>query len=304
MSDIVFLEKTDIGATLTTWIYCAFWQMFAAQKLGLRSHIHWPRDHKRALVHYYDDKKFDEIPNMFEWYFEQPMTPSTRQLGESGGVPYDTWEWEKPSPEFGRALGEHQLYANCPQIRGFYRQYLQFNDTVHARGETLRQKYNIDFSNTIGVTWRGTDSIIDGRPRMPIETYYPFIDDILERDPGLRILATAEEEGVIDTLLRKYPQAFTISELFMSPPGKRSLGDNPERFSALSGFERGMQPALMVWLFSKCAHYVKNRSSVAAVASWLSGGDIVSLAHPENLGHGFDITKAEVGGKVVPLNRK
>jgi hypothetical protein len=41
----------------------------------------------------------------------------------------------------------------------------------------------------------------------------------------------------------------------------------------------------MVWLFSKCKHYIKNRSSTGAVASWLSEGRIVNIAHEETLSY-------------------
>lgn len=294
----IYLEKTDIGATLTTWIYCSHWQLFAAEKLGLKCYINWPRDPMRALRPCYDDAKFNELPNMYDWYFVQPIFPD-------GPPPsYDrVWTWETPPEDLGKALGEHPLYTTVSQIKAFYQKHLKFQPVVDARGQALVNKYGIDFSKTIGITWRGTDSVIDGRPRMPIQTYFPFIDNILEKEPGLRIMATAEEESIIDPLLERYPSAFKIEEFFTTPLGKNQLGDNPERFSSLPGFERGMQSALMVWLFSKCAHYVKNRASTAAVASWLSNGRIVSLAHPENLGHGFDVTKAEINGEIVPLNR-
>lgn len=213
------------------------------------------------------------------------------------------WTWETPPPDLAKAQGEHCLYGPVPQIKEFYKKYLRFNPVVNGRGEAFVKKYNIDFDKTIGVTWRGTDSIIDGRPRMPIETYFPFIDDILEKDPTLRIMCTAEED-ILYPLLQRYPNAFKIEEFFTTPVGRNQLGDNPERFHPeIPGFERGMQPALMVWLFSKCKYLVKNRSSVSAVASWLSSGKIICLAHPENMGHGWDITKAEIEGKVVPLNR-
>jgi hypothetical protein len=312
MSDIVYLEKTDIGATLTTWIYCAMWQMFAAEKLGLRCYINWPADPMRALRPCYDENKFKEIPNMWDWYFEQPhfkdqpVPPRER-----------VWQWEAPPPDLAQALGQHNLYGEVKQIKEFYKKHLVFKPVVNERGEALVKKYGIDFngavevgvsspsrgnSKTIGITWRGTDSVIDGRPRMPIETYFKYIDAILADSPDMRIMCTAEEESIIDPLLKRYPQAFKIQEFFTAPLGKQTLGDNPERFNThIPGFERGMQPALMVWLFSKCAHYIKNRSSTGAVASWLSDGRIVCLAHPENLGHGFDVTKAEIEGRIIPL---
>lgn len=287
---IVYLEKTDIGATLTTWIYCGMWQLYAAEMSGKVGYINWPQDKMRALQPYWDDSKFAEMPNMYDWYFEQPhfKTPPPKT---------EVWTWEWAQKEVGDyPLMSQSLYV----MKEFFKKHCRLNQVVNTRGEALVSKYGIDFNKTIGITWRGTDCVTDGRPYMPIETYFPFIDDILEKEPDLRIMCTAEEEKILEPLFARYKTAFKIEEFYSSPKGH---AHNPERFSPFSGFERGMQPALMVYLFSKCKHYIKNRSSTGAVASWLSSGRIVSLAHPENLGFGFDLSKAEINGEIVPLNR-
>jgi hypothetical protein len=285
----VYLEKSDTAATLATWLYCGVWHLYTAEKLGMTGYINWPQAPNRCLVDLIDPAAFASQPNMYEWYFDQPHV--------TGVPPRDlTWEWEH-CPE----LGVHSLVSQPLEIlRAYYQKNLRFNSTVNARGQELVRKYGLDFTNTMAITWRGTDSVTDGRPRLPIELYFPFMDDILAQEPGLRIFATAEENGILEPLLKRYPQAFTIDEFYASPLG---CSKNPERFSPFSGYERGMQPTLMMWVMSKCKYLIKNRSSVGSVASWLSDGHIVCLAHPENLGHGFDITKAEIKGKLVPLNR-
>ncbi len=291
MQETVYLEKSDIGATLATWIYCCMWQLYAAEKFGMRGYIHWPQQQNRSLQPYQDPVMFARMPNMFDWYFVQPHFPS-------GEVPPrdKTWLWEN-CPE----TGVHSLMSQpLAFIKEYYREKFKFNDAVEERGKALVSRYGINFDKTIGLSWRGTDSVTDGRPRLPIEIFYPFIDDILEKEPDLRICATAEEASILDPLLKRYPQAFTIDEFYASPLG---CPQNPERFSPFSGYERGMQPALIMWLFAKCKHYIKNRSSVGFVASWLSTGNIVCLAHPQNAGFGFDLTKAEINGELVPLYR-
>jgi hypothetical protein len=289
----VYLEKTDVGATLTTWIYCAFWQMWAAEKMGRVSYINWPDGFTppRALKPYHDPAKFSEMPNMFDWYFEQPFTntPSPREQST-------IWTWED-CPE----AGQYPFMSEpLPVIKEYYKKHLKFKPSVDQRGEAIVKKYKIDFSKTIGLTWRGTDNVTDGRPRLPIELYYPWIDDILAEHPDMRIMCTAEETQILDPLLERYPQAFVIEEFYSSPLGHP---DNPERFSPFSGYERGMQPALMVWLFSKCSHYIKNRSSTGAVASWLSDGKIINLAHPETLSYEQIPDEVEIEGKRYPLHR-
>jgi hypothetical protein len=300
--NIIYIEKTDIHSTLTTWIYCHMWQLYAAEKMGLRAYINWPgvkdpgyhhapQTRGWSLLSYQDPAMFAQRPNMFEWYFKQPHLPGPPPPRNK------TWVWEN-CPESGL----HPLMAKpLAEIKEFYRNNLFFSDEVNQRGQALVDKYKFNFDNTLAVSWRGTDTYLDGRPRLPIDVYFPFIDQILEREPSLSIFATAEETGVLDPLLKRYPQAFTVSEFFSAPFGCK---ENPERFSPFSGYERGMQPALLVWILSKCRHYVKNRSSVGMVASWLSKteGDIVCIAHPENAGFGFDLKMAEIKGKLFPLS--
>ena len=285
----IYQEKSDVASTLTTYLYCNFWQMWAAEKLGHTSYINWPSHPNRSLAPYRDMAKFAEIPNMYDWYFEQPMWPV-------GVVPPRdaTWEWEHC-----KETGDNPFMSEpLAVIKAYYQKHLKFNPVVNARGQALVAKYGLDFQKTIGVSWRGTDCVTDGRPYLPISVYFPFIDEILAKEPGLRIMATAEETTVLEPLLARYPSAFTLSEFYSSPKGSLQ---NPERFSPFSGFERGMQPALMVWLFSKCAHYIKNRSSTGAVASWLSTGRIVSIAHRETLDYTQMPREAEVEGRIVPL---
>lgn len=265
---MIYIEKSDIHSTLTTYVYCAFAQLYAAEQAGKRAYINWAKHPNKWLKSYWDDAKFAEKPNAYDWYFVQPAPEPCTEV----------WTWELGYPD-----APVHLYAQpLNVIRDFYKSHLRFSDEVEARGQALVNKYGIDFDNTIGISWRGTDIYLDGRPRIPIEAYFPWIDRALEERPNARIACTAEEQGILDPLFARYSQAFLIEEFIQAPHGSK---DNPERHSKVSGFERGLQPALMVWLFSKCAWYIKNRSSAAAVASWISDGKIVSIAHPENLGY-------------------
>jgi hypothetical protein len=287
MSKVIFLEKNDIHATLCTWIYCHFWMLWSAEQQGGKAFIHWPKG--LFLKSYEDDQKFAELPNAYDWYFKQPFYSEQPEREESW-----MWEqWKDPSPVGFMA-------QPLSVIKDYYKKNLIFNDVVNARGQSLVDKYKIDFKNTIGISWRGTDAQTDGRVRLSISVYYRFIDEILAQNPNARIACTAEEEKILDPLLAKYPQAFKVEEFYSSPFGDLR---NPERFSPLSGFERGIQPALMVWLFSKCAWYIKNRSSTGAVASWLSSGKIYNIAHAETLNYDKLDDQVEIEGQRYPLYR-
>jgi hypothetical protein len=298
MSKVIYLEKNDIHATLCTWLYCHFWMMWAAEQLGFVSYINW-FEGSGSLQSYQDKEMFNKIPNMYDWYFEQPRLLPRFKSDSPYPLPLGnevwTWEnWKDPSPI---PLMAQPLSV----IKDYYKKYLHFNDATNGRGQTIVDKYGIDFNKTIGITWRGTDIYLDGRPRIAIETYFPFIDEILEKESDLRIMATAEETSILNPLFKRYKNVFSIDEFISSPYMSKH---NPERLSNVSGYEKGLQPALMVWLFSKCAHYIKNRSSTGAVASWLSDGRIVSIGHPENLGFPANTDTAEIEGKLYPLTIK
>ncbi len=284
----IYLEKSDPWTTLTTWIYCHFWMMHSAEQLGHKSYINWHQN--GCLEVYRDDAMFAKIPNMYNWYFEQPMfeTPPNRD---------ETWVWEGwNDPSKTSIMAKPLSY-----MKQYFKAHLKFNAATNARGEALASKYNIDFANTIGITWRGTDAVTDGRPRQSIETYFPFIDEILKKNPNMRIMCTAEEQGILAPLFTRYPNAFNIDEFISAPNGCEV---NPERLKQVSGYERGLQPALMVWLFSKCAHYIKNRSSSGAVASWLSDGRIVCIGHEETLSYNLAYDYVEIEGKKYTLDNK
>lgn len=284
---MIYLEKNDIHSTLTTWLYCHFWMMWSYEQQGKDVYINWPKG--RFLKSYEDDKKFAETPNAYEWYFSQPKTsdPFPEKF-------CDTYTWEKwidpVSPSF--------MSQPLSVIKDYYKKNLHFNEETNKRGQALVEKYKIEFGKTIGITWRGTDIYLDGRPRIPIEKYFRFIDEILSRDPDFRIACTAEEEKILDPILLRYPQAFRIEEFRQSPFESKQ---NPERINPVTGYERGLQPVLMVWLFSKCAHYIKNRSSTGAVASWLSDGRIVNIAHEETLSYLKMDDQVEIEGIKYPL---
>jgi hypothetical protein len=270
---------------MTTYVYCSFAMMWAAELNVWPCYINWPIG--KSVKSYEDLQKFTEIPNMYDWYFKQPKT-DTIPIRER------TWTWENWVDPSHVPLMAQPLSV----IKDYYKKNLHFNEETNKRGQAIVDRYNIDFSKTIGITWRGTDIYLDGRPRIPIEKYFRFVDELLEQEPGLRIATTAEENGILDPLLARYPNSFLIEEFIQAPLNSKN---NPERFSSVSGYLRGLQPVLMVWLFSKCAYYVKNRSSTGAVASWLSDGKIYCIAHSETLNYDKMDNEYEFEGKRYPL---
>lgn len=265
----VYIQHQDHSCTLTTFCYVSYWMSWAAEKLGYHPYINWPQNN--FVTSYNDPEMYRRMPNAYNWYFVQDPPPEGN---------HRVWTWAIPNWNSGHDVSPYQFFAQpLADCKAYYKKTLKFNDVVEARGKLLQEKYQIDFSKTIGVTWRGTDIHLDKRPYLPIEVYFPWIDDVLEKNPDHRIICTAEETQILDPLLKRY-NATIIEEFEQVPVGSKN---NPERFSKRSGFERGLQPVLMVWLFSKCSHYIKNRSSTGMVASFISDGSITTLGADEKL---------------------
>ena len=297
MSKVIHIHKNDVHCTMTTFFYCNFAALYAAQQQGHEGYINWFR-HKGFVQSYDDAEMYAKYPNAYSWWFKQPMF-------EEGEIPPmdETWTWEID----GEKMQGHSLMSQpLSVIKDFYKKNLIFNDILNERGEALVRKYGIDFAKTIGTCWRGSDIFLEslngnqGRKYTPIEYYFEWIDKALEAIPDALIACTSEESGILEPLFKRYGErAFLIEEFYQVPLHSKH---NPERVSPMSGFERGLQPALMVWLFSKTAWLIKNRASTSAVASWLSDGNIVSINHDERLGFPPHMEGVEYKGQVYPIN--
>ena len=253
----VNLERTELRASLSSWITSAMNALNAAAHEWLIGYIHWPRH--RCPKAYDDDEAFARCPNMFEWYFDQPCCrahPSTAPI----------WPFEDSHPR----ITKHPMVDDG----AFYRRHLLFNRNVTDRFESLVASHGLRLGETIAVSWRGTDNVADGRPRVPIEQYFPVIDRILEVEPDLAVFVKAEEQGATDTLLRRYPNAITVPEFFSARAGESQMQD---WVSPAPGYERGMQVALLILLFSRCKFLLKINANLSDIAARLSSGTVINV---------------------------
>jgi len=253
----VNLERTELRASLSSWITSAMNVLNAAAHEGLIGYIHWPRH--RCPKAYEDDEAFARCPNMFEWYFDQPCCRT-----HPSGAPI--WPFEDSHP----TITKHPIADDA----AFYRKHLLFNRDVTERFERLVAEHRLRLDSTIAVSWRGTDNVVDGRPRVPIEQYFPIIDRILEVEPELDVFVKAEEQGATEALLRRYPNAITLPEFFSARAGETQMQD---WVSPAPGYERGMEVALLILLFSKCKFLLKSSANLSDIAARLSSGTAVNV---------------------------
>jgi hypothetical protein len=259
----VYLERKDLGASLSSWITTSMNALNAAVAEGVTGCIRWP-EHRSPRA-YHDEDAFDRCPNMFEWYFDQPWCQAERPAAAP------IWVYEDA----------HEMISRYPiaNFSAFFRQYLLFNAEVVARLEALLARYGLRPEQALAVSWRGTDNVIDGRPRIPIDSFFPVIDGILEAEPDLTIVAKPEERGAAEALLRRYPKAIVPSEFFVAEAGETQMQDwvNPA-----SGYERGMEVALLILLFSRCRYLLKNNANLSDIATRLSVGEVISWSTATN----------------------
>src|SRR5689334_21177456 len=108
MSDVIYIHKNDVYCTLTTFFYCNFWQLYAAQQQGKKGYINWLRHH--GFVQSYDDEYMYELqPNAYLWYFKQPMF-------EENEIPTnnEAWTWEIDGEKM---LGHSLMSQRLPIIK-------------------------------------------------------------------------------------------------------------------------------------------------------------------------------------------
>jgi hypothetical protein len=290
MNKVIYIEKNDISATLCCWLYCAHFLLWRVQKEGYDGYIHWPNHPNLSLFGHRDPAKFAEVPNQYDWWFKQPMFPDS----DSHNPPSRdvTWLWECGWPG-----GEGLMNQPFSVIKAWYQKYVIIRPEIVARADALLAKYNADPANLIGLSWRGCEAAFDpdrgplsnnggGQEHMQesIENYFPHIDAILEKEPNLRIFATAEEDQVAEKVVARYPNnAFMMSEFFKAPRGYGSVGAPQQSgwINPASGYERGVQTCMLISILSRCKHYIKNRSNMSCTASYLSNNHIVYINHPE-----------------------
>ena len=255
--DYVYLERKDLGASLSSWINSSMGTLNAAFAEGLTGYVHWPAH--RCPRAYLDADAFSRRPNMFAWYFDQPW------CHDPPAVATETWVYED-----AYVLTNQHPIAN---LEDFFQQYLVFNVDVIGRFEALLARYRLRPEQTIAVSWRGTDNVADGRPQVPIDSFFPVIDEILGAEPGLTIVAKPEERSAADALRRRYPNVIVPSEFFIAEPGETQMQDwvNPA-----SGYERGMEVALLILLFARCRYLLKNNANLSDIATRLSSGTVFS----------------------------
>ncbi len=174
-----------------------------------------------------------------------------------------------------RYLDTHAL-ANLPPINhhGVYRDlrfdkltpymenYFVPSERVREKMDELVRKYKIDYSNTIGVCYRGTDKFTELVP-VPPHYYVDEIRRLIKKNPRLRVLLQTDQEQVRDIFMRDLGErVFYLSEL---PVTKSLIGAHKisREDRGISNFEFGITLIAVVNILAKCRYVVTHTGNVS-----------------------------------------
>ncbi len=183
--------------------------------------------------------------NLFELYFDP-----------NPGV--DLHSLVKVSP-----TDQHRIYEDLEfeKLSPYIQNYFLPSDIVRARQEEFVRKYSIDYENTIGLCYRGTDKWLEIAQIQP-EYYVQEVKRLLNKNPSMRIMVQTDQKQIRDQFVRALGErAFFLSELPVtsSSIGVHNMSDS-ER--GISNFENDQRLLAAVNILSKCRYTITHTGSI------------------------------------------
>ena len=182
--------------------------------------------------------------------------------------------------------GDHKEYFKYDHFspedlahkRSIFPRLLSPVKAVHDLADSLLKAYDIDPTKTVAVQFRGNDSLYDTIPtrkgRPTLSHYYGIVDEVLGRYPGFKVWIQTDDSEISSDFRKRYPNSVQVKyfETIHSP------NLYTDYVSPKSGYQRGLDPAAMMVMLSRCAVMVKSVSNLADVAAALGNGEIIHLS--------------------------
>ncbi len=161
-------------------------------------------------------------------------------------------------------INHHGVYRDLrfDKLTPYIENYFAPSEIVKKKVDELVRKYKIDYSNTIGLCYRGTDKFTELVP-VPPHYYVDEIRRLIRKNPRLRVLLQTDQEQVRDTFMRDLGvRVFYLSEL---PVTKSSIGAHKisREDRGLSNFEFGITLIAVVNILAKCRYVVTHTGNVS-----------------------------------------
>ena len=150
---------------------------------------------------------------------------------------------------------------NFQKLNPYIQNYFLPSDIVKAKLQEFERRYNIEYENTIGLCYRGTNKWIEIAQIQP-EYYVQEVKRLVTMDPGLRILIQTDQQQIRDRFVRALGErAFFLSELpVSSSPNPVHVMSETER--GISNFELGVRFLAAVTILPKCHYTITHTGSV------------------------------------------
>jgi hypothetical protein len=148
------------------------------------------------------------------------------------------------------------------KLTPYIENYFAPSEIARKKLNELVHKYEIDFDNTIGLCYRGTDKFTELVP-IPPRYYVAEVLRLIRKNPRLRVLLQTDQEQVRDIFVRELGEhVFYLSEL----PVTKSLiaiHDISREDRGISNFEFGITLLAVVNIFAKCRYLVTYTGNVS-----------------------------------------
>jgi len=183
--------------------------------------------------------------NLFELYFHPNPAVDLHSLAEvrptHQSLIYEDLDFEKLNP--------------------YIQNYFLPSEIVRAKQEELLRNYNIEYENTIGLCYRGTDKWLEIAQIQP-EYYVQEVKRLIAQDPELKVLIQTDQLQIRDRFVRALGErAFFLSEL---PVSSSAIGIHAmsESERGISNFELGIRLLAAVTILAKCKYTITHTGSI------------------------------------------
>jgi hypothetical protein len=145
------------------------------------------------------------------------------------------------------------------KLNPYVQNYFAPSDTVIRKQEELVRNYKIDFENTIGLWYRGTDKWIEV-PTISPDYYIRVARRLLAENHNLRLLVQTDQEQARDRFLKEFKErAFYISEM----PVTKSLASLGVDHGEASNFDFGTTLLAVANIIAKCRYLITHTGNVS-----------------------------------------
>jgi hypothetical protein len=173
-----------------------------------------------------------------------------------------------------KGLGYHNSYRfqNLLPITPFIDRFFQLAPSIKTIESGLISKYQIDYSNTLGVCYRGAEKkteVVLADPRRVME----LTERLLDSNSGLRVWIQTEVRQISDLFLKHFGQrCFAVQELPLIDENQSTKAMFSDDEGATRRFAFGQNLLAVTHMLSQCGWMV-NHTGNMAYWIWLFRGN-------------------------------